>query len=199
VRSSQKDRSRGRNDPCWCGSGKKFKRCHQAELKVYVLDHPGFPDLWDTHAYDLDHAERSFRSAWASRTQAGGDLERFASFPFVFFEGVVGRKPGGLLCPGGCENDSFEAPVIAVASGAQDHGTATCKCGWSGTRQEAMDNAANTERFFGAEISAESGKIEDQRVLELDDWRGLMEARAAGLEPGSEGPDLTVHKGGAGG
>ncbi|MGC2375198.1 MAG: SEC-C metal-binding domain-containing protein [Solirubrobacteraceae bacterium] len=18
----------GRNDPCWCGSGKKFKRCH---------------------------------------------------------------------------------------------------------------------------------------------------------------------------
>ncbi len=21
----------GRNDPCWCGSGKKFKRCHGAE------------------------------------------------------------------------------------------------------------------------------------------------------------------------
>jgi len=20
----------GRNDPCWCGSGKKFKRCHGA-------------------------------------------------------------------------------------------------------------------------------------------------------------------------
>jgi preprotein translocase subunit SecA len=21
---------RGRNDPCWCGSGKKFKKCHGA-------------------------------------------------------------------------------------------------------------------------------------------------------------------------
>jgi preprotein translocase subunit SecA len=25
------DRERiGRNDPCWCGSGKKFKKCHGA-------------------------------------------------------------------------------------------------------------------------------------------------------------------------
>ena len=23
-------RKMGRNDPCWCGSGKKFKRCHGA-------------------------------------------------------------------------------------------------------------------------------------------------------------------------
>jgi preprotein translocase subunit SecA len=22
------DRQIGRNDPCWCGSGKKFKKCH---------------------------------------------------------------------------------------------------------------------------------------------------------------------------
>jgi len=21
----------GRNEPCWCGSGKKYKKCHQAE------------------------------------------------------------------------------------------------------------------------------------------------------------------------
>lgn len=20
----------GRNDPCWCGSGKKYKKCHEA-------------------------------------------------------------------------------------------------------------------------------------------------------------------------
>jgi preprotein translocase subunit SecA len=26
VKSVQE--SVGRNDPCWCGSGKKFKRCH---------------------------------------------------------------------------------------------------------------------------------------------------------------------------
>jgi preprotein translocase subunit SecA len=24
----RKGRPIGRNDPCWCGSGKKFKRCH---------------------------------------------------------------------------------------------------------------------------------------------------------------------------
>jgi preprotein translocase subunit SecA len=29
VRSSELDRI-GRNDPCWCGSGKKFKKCHGA-------------------------------------------------------------------------------------------------------------------------------------------------------------------------
>jgi preprotein translocase subunit SecA len=23
-------RKLGRNDPCWCGSGKKYKRCHGA-------------------------------------------------------------------------------------------------------------------------------------------------------------------------
>jgi len=24
--------SLGRNDPCWCGSGKKFKKCHYPQL-----------------------------------------------------------------------------------------------------------------------------------------------------------------------
>jgi preprotein translocase subunit SecA len=28
VRSEQE--KTGRNDPCWCGSGKKFKHCHGA-------------------------------------------------------------------------------------------------------------------------------------------------------------------------
>jgi hypothetical protein len=28
-RRTREDRV-GRNDPCWCGSGKKFKRCHGA-------------------------------------------------------------------------------------------------------------------------------------------------------------------------
>jgi uncharacterized protein YecA (UPF0149 family) len=28
------DKKLGRNDPCWCGSGKKYKRCHlQADEK----------------------------------------------------------------------------------------------------------------------------------------------------------------------
>ncbi len=26
----------GRNDPCWCGSGKKYKRCHyEADIKYF--------------------------------------------------------------------------------------------------------------------------------------------------------------------
>jgi preprotein translocase subunit SecA len=30
IRASERDRL-GRNDPCWCGSGKKYKSCHYAE------------------------------------------------------------------------------------------------------------------------------------------------------------------------
>jgi preprotein translocase subunit SecA len=29
VVASDRDKI-GRNDPCWCGSGKKFKKCHGA-------------------------------------------------------------------------------------------------------------------------------------------------------------------------
>ena len=29
----------GRNDPCWCGSGRKFKQCH-----LNVSDQPALPD-----------------------------------------------------------------------------------------------------------------------------------------------------------
>ena len=32
----------GRNDPCWCGSGKKYKSCHAAfddKLAAYKLKH----------------------------------------------------------------------------------------------------------------------------------------------------------------
>ena len=29
-RTVDQERNVGRNDPCWCGSGKKFKRCHGA-------------------------------------------------------------------------------------------------------------------------------------------------------------------------
>jgi preprotein translocase subunit SecA len=29
ARASEHDKL-GRNDPCWCGSGKKFKKCHGA-------------------------------------------------------------------------------------------------------------------------------------------------------------------------
>jgi hypothetical protein len=28
LRQSQTPQKLGRNDPCWCGSGKKYKRCH---------------------------------------------------------------------------------------------------------------------------------------------------------------------------
>jgi uncharacterized protein YecA (UPF0149 family) len=31
VKTFKRDEPKlGRNDPCWCGSGKKFKKCHGA-------------------------------------------------------------------------------------------------------------------------------------------------------------------------
>ena len=36
----------GRNDPCWCGSGKKYKKCHEAfDAKVEMLRQKGYPVL----------------------------------------------------------------------------------------------------------------------------------------------------------
>ena len=36
----------GRNDPCWCGSGKKYKKCHEAfDAKVEILRQKGYPVL----------------------------------------------------------------------------------------------------------------------------------------------------------
>jgi preprotein translocase subunit SecA len=32
----KKERTLGRNDPCWCGSGKKYKKCHWAEDQAKV-------------------------------------------------------------------------------------------------------------------------------------------------------------------
>lgn len=28
-----------RNEPCWCGSGKKYKLCHQSEDQRYFTNH----------------------------------------------------------------------------------------------------------------------------------------------------------------
>jgi preprotein translocase subunit SecA len=30
VVKDERERDIGRNDPCWCGSGKKYKKCHGA-------------------------------------------------------------------------------------------------------------------------------------------------------------------------
>ncbi len=31
VRKKKGKNELGRNDPCWCGSGKKYKKCHGAQ------------------------------------------------------------------------------------------------------------------------------------------------------------------------
>lgn len=36
----------GRNDPCPCGSGKKFKKCCSDKQKVGTVEHVG-PSTWD--------------------------------------------------------------------------------------------------------------------------------------------------------
>ena len=54
----------GRNDPCWCGSGKKYKKCHEAfddRLEKYrregyaVIDH------------DLIKTPDPYRPLWTMR------------------------------------------------------------------------------------------------------------------------------------
>jgi SEC-C motif len=79
VRRSKPPEKTGRNDPCWCGSGKKYKHCCLRQLSWYLFDHPNLSDLWDTQAYDVDHAERNFRNAWSERTQAGGTHEKIVT------------------------------------------------------------------------------------------------------------------------
>ena len=33
----------GRNDPCWCGSGKKYKKCHEAfDEKMEMMKQKGY-------------------------------------------------------------------------------------------------------------------------------------------------------------
>ena len=33
----------GRNDPCWCGSGKKYKKCHEAfDEKMEAMKREGY-------------------------------------------------------------------------------------------------------------------------------------------------------------
>ena len=39
-RTKVNQRQLGRNDPCWCGSGKKYKRCH-LESDKKSFDNPG--------------------------------------------------------------------------------------------------------------------------------------------------------------
>ncbi len=29
-----------KNDPCWCGSGIKYKKCHLIKDKLYFKEHP---------------------------------------------------------------------------------------------------------------------------------------------------------------
>ena len=59
--TSEREKNLGRNDPCWCGSGKKFKRCHGAyaglaplKRRVDVDDHAFMRRL-----FDLDGPHRS--------------------------------------------------------------------------------------------------------------------------------------------
>jgi len=40
FRSGQADVSLGRNDACWCGSGKKYKRCHLDKDQLKLQNRP---------------------------------------------------------------------------------------------------------------------------------------------------------------
>jgi len=58
--SSQPEHKPGRNDPCWCGSGKKYKNCHMREddaAASRVLMHNNLIERLDTYAL-----QREFKS-----------------------------------------------------------------------------------------------------------------------------------------
>jgi methionyl aminopeptidase len=46
------------NDPCWCGSGKKFKRCHRELPAAMVWDRTVFPGKVSARRPVPDHIER---------------------------------------------------------------------------------------------------------------------------------------------
>jgi hypothetical protein len=60
---------RGRNDPCWCGSGRKFKQCHQN-----ATDRPALPDrvgwLCRKASLWLDHSTGYVRATIAELAMA---------------------------------------------------------------------------------------------------------------------------------
>lgn len=58
--SSQPEHKPGRNEPCWCGSGKKYKNCHMRDDEVaasHVLVHNTLIERLDTYGL-----QREFRS-----------------------------------------------------------------------------------------------------------------------------------------
>lgn len=77
----------GRNEPCWCGSGRKYKFCCLPNFKLWLFDHPGCSDVWDTQAYSREHATRAFKAEWESR------LAQEALHPDLKFEdGKIRRE-----------------------------------------------------------------------------------------------------------
>lgn len=95
LRPSFKPPRTGRNDPCWCGSGKKFKRCHleQPETAPVATTEAELVAAFKSgSARDLrDPTELAKVLAKSGQPMLLVDEKRFGSpgAPFVFFSVVV--------------------------------------------------------------------------------------------------------------
>ena len=57
----------GRNDPCWCGSGKKYKKCHEAfDEKMEIMKQKGYAvidhDLIKNTRTDRENKKKAAKS-----------------------------------------------------------------------------------------------------------------------------------------
>lgn len=99
----------GRNDPCWCGSGKKFKRCHlgrEAEepIQLWQVDKE-FKRRFETRQCLAPIPWRRDCSSQISRAHTvrrSGSLQRIARNGHVYSHTMSTqrlRKTGGLVSP----------------------------------------------------------------------------------------------------
>ncbi|MCI0477831.1 MAG: SEC-C domain-containing protein, partial [Anaerolineales bacterium] len=87
--SSKPEYQPGRNDPCWCGSGKKYKNCHMREDDVAasrVLMHNNLIERLDTYALQREFKsdfENAFEFFLGHKFQAPNDEEGMIEFQRV--------------------------------------------------------------------------------------------------------------------
>src|SRR5688572_2212461 len=99
----------GRNDPCWCDSGKKFKHCHGPVEEGRRIDKGDFAKIVGDRLANPSHfcmhphagsacSEKIIR---AHSVQRGGGLSRIARRGEVYYFkesfSVLAKSPGKIL------------------------------------------------------------------------------------------------------
>lgn len=87
----------GRNDPCPCGSGKKYKKCHGQDAPLSLVSHPGVARATALKAVDIDLGTRLIRF---SKSRFGSDWLAHAAAQYVGQQGVgIPEADMGMAIP----------------------------------------------------------------------------------------------------